>query len=101
MSHPALGSLVLRARFRLSDDRDPNSLANWEPESASSHRALAPPAKMVSDDAVLCCTPLRRLAHTLGERKHIKALTYDTVAAADQLGCMFPVKGNPAQRDSG
>ncbi|MBV8590591.1 MAG: phosphonopyruvate decarboxylase [Acetobacteraceae bacterium] len=33
-----------RARFRLSDDRDPNSLANWEPEFASSDRALAPGA---------------------------------------------------------
>ena len=27
--------------MRLSDDRDPHPLANWEPESASSHRALS------------------------------------------------------------
>src|SRR5947209_1384309 len=33
-------TLIFRARFRLSYDRDPNSLANWEPGSASSHRAL-------------------------------------------------------------
>src|SRR5690348_9471922 len=45
-------ALPFRARFRLSDDQHPNSgphfarkmgpvLANWEPHSASSHRAMA------------------------------------------------------------
>ena len=32
--------MFCRARFRPSDDRVPNSRANWGPESASSHRAL-------------------------------------------------------------